>query len=698
MSVILEYPYWFVILCVCLGLLFASLLYAKKKYIFHENENPWLKRILFILRFLSTCLISFLLLSPLIKSVSTKKIKPTIVILQDNSTSLKQAFKKLNIDNYSKQLKNITTQLNNKHQVYIHSFGEAILPFSKINFNDQITNVEQAIDQAHAMYEHQHLAAIILATDGIYNTGGNPIYHPLALSKPIYTIGLGDTTIRKDASVQNLSYPEFVYLNDNFDVQIDIAAQKLKGQNTILEVFDNDNNKVLQQSINITDDNFSYTTHVTGSAKKAGILSYKVRLKLMNGEIVKENNYDVAYIEVIDGRQKILMLYDVPHPDVKAIRNTIEQNKNYQIDVIQSNMLNKNMNDYDLIILHGVPSTQNLFSSSALLQLATSTKSIWYILSAQSNLQSFNSVQSNLQINGSATNGNDVQIMYQPTFSKFVIDESIIKTLQQLPPLLSPFGKYQTKSGADILFVQRIGSVATQNPLLVFYDVQGKKTGIMAAEGIWRWKLNEYALNKNTNATDELINKTVQCLTVKTDKRKFKISSSKKIYNNNENILLDAQLYNESLVLINEPEVNIKITDEQNKVYDYSMDKSLNAYQLNVGALPEGNYKAKAKVSYKDTNYESAVNFSVRALSVEYTQTQANFSLLNNLSAQSGGKFYLAKDIEKIVDDIEKNESIKTTLHEEFSTDPLIDWKLFFGIIVLLLSAEWLIRKYNGIA
>jgi len=528
MSLIFEYPYWFILFCILIGLLFASILYARKKFIFHEQENPLLKKILFFLRFLSTSLIAFLLLSPLIKTKSTKEIIPTIVVLQDNSASLKHTFNKNNLSNYQDRIEKLVEQLQNKHNVKVYTFGDDIQAFSQLNLNENQTNIEQAIDQAFAMHEHQHIAAIVLATDGIYNAGINPVYHPLAMNKPIYTIGLGDTTIQKDAAIKNLSYPEFVYLNDNFSLQIDISAQKLKGQNTTLEVLDNNNKVVLQQNISIQDDNFVYSANVVGSANKPGILAYKVKLKLLSGEIIKENNYDVAYVEVIDGRQKILLLYDVPHPDVKAIRQTIEQNKNYQIDVVQSNSFNQQFNDYDLVILHGVPSTQNLISSSTLQTLATSQKSIWYILSAQSNLQVFNSIQNNLQINGSATNGNDVQVIYQPTFSKFILDEQDLKVLQQLPPLLAPFGKYNLKSNADNLFLQRIGNVNTQNPLFLFVEEQGKKTGILAAEGLWRWKLNEYAMNKNTNATDNLINKTVQYLTVKSDKRRFKLSSDKK--------------------------------------------------------------------------------------------------------------------------------------------------------------------------
>lgn len=142
---------------------------------------------------------------------------------------------------------------------------------------------------------------------------------------------------------------------------------------------------------------------------------------------------------------------------------------------------------------------------------------------------------------------------------------------------------------------------------------------------------------------------------------------------------------------MNEPEVNLKIVDEQKKEYIFVFDKTINAYQLNVGTLPVGNYSAIAKTNYKNNKYEAVIQFSVRAVSLEYTNTQANFSLLKNLSAQSGGQFFLAQDVENLKIAIENNKAIHTTLQEQFSTKPLIDWKLFFGIIVLLLAREWFV-------
>jgi hypothetical protein len=497
--------------------------------------------------------------------------------------------------------------------------------------------------------------------------------------------------------IKNLLYPDVVYLGDNFNIQIDIEANRLNGKSTVLQVADNSGKVILNKTININQENFSHTENIVAGADRAGVMSYKISLQPIQGELVKENNMDAAYIEVIDGRQQILLLYDAPHPDVKAFKYAIEANKNYKIDVKQAAAFNNNFSEYDMVILHGIPSALSNISVGTLQNLANSNTPVLYILSAQTNLNTFNTLQNLLKISGSSLNGNDVQPIFQSMFSNFAMDEKYINTLKQLPPILSPFGKYDTKANANVLFKQQIGKIATENPLILFFDENNKKTGIFAGEGWWRWRLNEFMQNKNTDATDDLINKTIQYLTVKTDKRKFKINTTKKIFSAAEPVILEAQLYNESFVLINEPEVNIELKNSENS-YRFVFDKTLNAYTLNAGTLPVGDYTATAKTDFKGKTYTASANFSIKPINIEMQNTQANWAMLNTLSNQSGGSVFYAANMQNVADSIQANPNIQSILYENTQTKPLIDWKILFGLIVLLLSTEWVIRKYNGIA
>ena len=85
MSLITEYPAWFILFCIALALLITGILYFKnQREEFPQTTVIWLS----VLRFLAVFIISFLLLSPLVKNEFRKEEKPMLIFAQDNSGSV----------------------------------------------------------------------------------------------------------------------------------------------------------------------------------------------------------------------------------------------------------------------------------------------------------------------------------------------------------------------------------------------------------------------------------------------------------------------------------------------------------------------------------------------------------------------------------------------------------------------------------
>ena len=78
-----QYPAWFLIFCVLLGLGYAMLLYYRDTTF--REQAPRLSLGLGILRWLTVTILSALLLSPLLKSLLTETKKPIVVLAQDES-------------------------------------------------------------------------------------------------------------------------------------------------------------------------------------------------------------------------------------------------------------------------------------------------------------------------------------------------------------------------------------------------------------------------------------------------------------------------------------------------------------------------------------------------------------------------------------------------------------------------------------
>ena len=104
-----------------------------------------------------------------------------------------------------------------------------------------------------------------------------------------------------------------------------------------------------------------------------------------------------------------------------------------------------------------------------------------------------------------------------------------------------------------MLFHQKIGSVSTGDPLILFNNSLNRKTGVILGDGIWRWKLADFEKDRDHLVFNEIVNKMIQFLSVRTDKSAFRISA-KDEYRDNESLEIEAELYNESFDPVNDSE------------------------------------------------------------------------------------------------------------------------------------------------
>ncbi|MEZ4930301.1 MAG: hypothetical protein R2777_09900 [Chitinophagales bacterium] len=112
--------------------------------------------------------------------------------------------------------------------------------------------------------------------------------------------------------------------------------------------------------------------------------------------------------------------------------------------------------------------------------------------------------------------------------------------------------------------------------------------------------------------------------------------------------------------------------------------------------MPIGNYNYTASTTFNGKKLTVSGAFSIEALQLETTQTQANHTLLQQLANKTNGKYYLAKNVENVKNDILNNENIKPLLYESSKTMPIINLYGLFFAIIFLLALEWFYKKMAG--
>lgn len=683
MNLISEHAWYFLLLCPLAGLLYAWLLYNREK-----KRDTFTKPVLYFLtalRFVSVLTITLLLLNLFLKRTINETEKPLILFAHDNSASIiatadSQFIKK----DFTTLLEKVKSEVGEKYAIKSLLFGNKVTAAEAPDYNDKETDLSQLLSEIDNNYANQNIGALIITSDGIINRGSGNFDLANRFKFPVYTVALGDTTLTKDLTIKKINHNQVVYLGNKFPAEVITQAFKLNSKASTVSIF-KDGTKKAELPLNINSDNFIQTLSFVLEAEKPGVQKYKVVVNSLPDENNKSNNTMDFVVDVIDTREKILILSSAPHPDIAAIKESLESTQTYEVETSSAFDFNKPLKPYSLVILHNI-STNN---RSLMNELNTNNQPYLIIQAA------INENLPGLKINSSYNKQNETEALLNKNFTLFNLSDELKNFIKDFPAVNTPFGNYITSPGANSLLYQKIGVVETENPLILFNDNSGRKTGIMAFDGLWRWKLRDYAEHKNHNLFNELISKTVQYLAVKADKSFFRLIT-KKIISENENIEFNAEVYNQSYQLVTEPEVNVIITDSAGKQFTYTMSKTSNAYYLNSGLFPTGEYKYKATVKVNNQVFTQSGSITVKAIVAEKTITVANHQLLHQLATSTGGKLFHKNETEKLKQELLNNETIKPITYSQKQLSDLIDLKWIFFLIIGLLSLEWFLRKRSG--
>lgn len=697
MAILTEYSLWLLPLCLLAGAGFSLLLYYKNRNLDLTKKTTVT---LSVIRGLVVALICFLLLAPMLKMILKKVEKPILVVAVDDTESIAStkdsAFYRTE---FSQKLNRLIASFGDRYEIRPYLIGEddQAVPADEeieLDFCKKESDLSSIFDDIEKFYSGKNIGAMLMFTDGIYNKGENPYYKAEKVKFPVYTVGLGDTDLQRDLLIAGIAHNQQTYKGNFSPVEIKVSATKLAGKKAALTVTDENENVIYQKQIAVSGPRHFETVRFTVEIKENGIHRYKVQLDEIEGEITHKNNASHFFIEGIESKEKIAILYNSPHPDISAIKQALEISDKYEVEAYAANKFKGNPGDYSLIILHQLPAKTNS-ASNLIGQIQKKGIAVLYILGQQTNLSNFNTLHSGLSIVQNKNLTNDASPAFNENFASFNFSEGSKTMLKNYPPLQTFFGEYKASVSANIFLYQQIGTVKTSEPLILFNEINGVRNGIVTGTGLWQWRLYDYLYNENHEAFDDLINQMALYLSVKSDKSFFRIAS-KNIYNENEPVEFSAELYNDSYELITEPDISIKITGEDKKQYDALFSKQNNGYYLNMGELPTGNYAWSASVKNGNKLYKKSGSFTIRELVVETQNLVADHQLLQNIAQTTNGQFLTVEEMDKLTELIKINDEIKSTASYEKQYAPILNSWLYFALLMILFATEWFLRKWNG--
>lgn len=658
-------------------------------YFFNERKHNDIsfinKLFLFFFRFISFFLILLFTLNPYIESKVQISEKPTLVIFQDNSMSIPSNKDSLFYKtDYIELIESFISKIENKYNVEFLLFGENIRRDS-ISFTDKFSDIGSIFDYSEDVFSNINIGSYILLSDGIYNKGQNPEYLGKILNAPLHIVALGDTNKVKDVFIHSVNNNNIGFPGNELPVEINLKAYNLKDEKVNLTVKAK-NNIVFQKVIEIEEEDFIKSVFFYVKSFKTGLNKFDISVSptSFKSENNTDNNYSSFYIDIVDNEKNILMLYDFPHPDVSALKSSIQLDQQYNISVYSNADFKKNIFDYDLVILYQCELNYDVIS-----KLNKKNIPIWYIIGSESNLSRLNELQKTISFKDGSNEFNDIYASYEESFQKFKLDDNVIEMINSSPPLLST-ENFEIKSDVKVLIGKKNQNNDRKNPIWFFS--KNNKDCFFISEGIWRWKLNNFLKKSNHDNFNSIIIQIVKNLLINKNKGGLKFNN-KPSYEFGESIIINAQFYNENLEFISNNEIEFVLNDDDSNKFNYSFLTIGENYYLNLGELKPGNYQFTISTQHDNRNFIKKGSFVVENSFIENKITLANHELLYNIALQNNGLFFQLSDFKNIENELLESGYFKPIIHYEYERQPLINSIFPLIFILFFLFAEWFFRK-----
>jgi len=651
------------------------------QYFYKAKSKAKINILLFTLKTLSLFLLLLLIINPKIKTTKLENIKPTLSILIDNSKSISFFKEEKNVQDFISKLNN-NSNLSNKFNTENLTFSSDLKISDSLSFLGNETNIYKALAALNKLNNNKN-APIVLLTDGNQTIGND--YEFINSKQTIYPVIFGDTTKYKDLIVRQVNVNKYSYIKNKFPVEVILNYEGNKTVKSKFSIFKN-GKTIFSKNIQFSKEKSSQIITTNLTATKEGVNYYTAAIQKIKDEKNTKNNDKSFSVEVIDEQTKVVLLTSVLHPDIGALKKAIESNKQRSVDVFMIDNFEKQLSNYQLIILY---QPDNLFKT-ILSDIKKLNSNFLVVTGANTDWKFINKQQLGFTKNYINQTENFGAI-FNPSFLTFSQKDI---GFNQFSPLTDIFGEVTFSQEHQNLVLQNIDGLETKQPLVAVFEENNQKKGVIFGEGIWKWRASSYLNTNSFQDFDQFIGNLVQYISTKKKRNRLEVNAENQ-YPANTVINIAALYTDKNYQFDARASLEVTITNKKTKkITKLPFSLINNSYQIAIENLSSGVYSFKVDVLGQDiTKYGS---FKIFDYQVEQQFTHSNIDKLSKLARKAGGKLYYKNEVESLIKQLLKNKAYYTVQKPSVKEQNLIDWKWILFFIISLSTAEWFIRKYFG--
>lgn len=638
-----------------------------------------------LFRFLGLFCVIMLVISPEIKRNETFIDKPRLTILVDNSSSISH----LGYDSISRMVLEELAQdksIQEQFDVETLIFDKQIIAHDSLRYNGKQTNIYKAL-QLSLEPNYHNPNAIVLLSDGNQTIGRDFIY---ALDKDsltaVYPVVMGDSTTALDLSIGRLNTNKYVYRNNKFPIEVFVNYQADEPLQSSVSIYQN--NRLLEsQAVKFIKGESVQLLNFEIQAITPGLNSYSVTVQSDPRERNTLNNSKSFAVEVIDQKSTIAIISTVVHPDLGALKKSIESNEYRTVKLLNPIKDPINLEEFEMFILY----QPNEKFQSLIKQLKQDRRNYWLITGEDTQWPFLNQQELGF-LKHSQGQTEEIMPLDNPAFNLFGTREL---TFDHMPPLTKQMGTLNLIDPAEVLLHQKVAGVETLEPMLMVFDNSNYKRAILVGEGVWRWRSSSFVDTGSYTLFDNFIGNLVQYLSNTKARKRLELTHQPYYYQHSKSTIR-AYYYDKNYRPQSTESLNIVLKDRNS-------DQSIEIPFLNKGGFYEVSLVDLEPSIYDYTVRVSSVGLSesghiqILPFEVEKHFVNPDIKKLTQLAEKYSGTLYFPDQIQELKSDLSSSKLFLPIQKITQNIVPLIHWKWLLALAVLFLSGEWFLRKYNGL-
>ncbi len=662
----------------------TALLLALFQYLYKSKKSN-LNILFALLRFITIFSVLLLLINPKFELTKVYNEKPNLIVVIDNSESIKHLKQTENIEQLLDNLKR-DKSLNENFNIEYYTFGNDLKPLDSLTFNETQSNITTVFDNLSQIYKNA-VAPIVLITDGNQTYGRDYEFESLHYKQPIFPIILGDTITHFDLKIQQLNVNKYAYLKNKFPVEIITVYSGLETVNSQL-IITSGNSIIFRKNLSFSKTENSHITNLTLSANRVGVNAYNAVIVPLKTEQNKINNSKPFTVEIIDEKTNVAIVSDIIHPDLGALIKAIESNEQRSVSILKPKEYLERLDDFQLTILY----QPNVKFKAVFEAIKKAGGNTFVITGTQTQWSFLNGMQTNYS-QEITLQTEDFQPTLNTNYNTFIIDDL---DFNSFPPLQSEFGSVTFNIPVETILYKRVfNDSIKQQPLLVTFENNNRREAVLFGEHIWKWRAQSYLNNKSFQQFDNFIGKLVQYLA--SNKRRGRLNLNyESFYDGTGDIKITAQIFNKNYEFDNKARLNITLknnTSNASTILPFILKN--NFYEVNLSGFPSSEYNFI--VSVNDGEVKQSGQIKILDYNVEQQFLNANVTKLQQIATNSKGTSYFIANTDVLIEDLLNDLRFAIIQKSDKNIVPLIDFKYLLSLIVLSLSIEWFLRKYNGL-